>query len=209
MIRRKVIPRLRVRGARRAEYVDSASPADACNLAVEQPVFLPDGRSGRRRTGSGCRKSRSSHLDRSLHRERSVSSRRGYGRYGNRAYCGRWYRRHFGRIADAGGIADRAVKSARIRRPRRNAAHAGILGRRSPGSGQKTQDRKGQERRSADHPSAREDRNKLRAFHGSVILSRLAISTGTTWKAGPKFPRRAEVLAPCAANPLCARSVIC
>jgi hypothetical protein len=144
----------------------SASPADAWNLAVEQLVLFPDGRSGRRGTGSGCRKSRWSHLDGSLRRERSVGSRRrGYGRYGNRAYGRRRYRRHFGRIADAAGVGDRAVESARIPRSRRNAADAGILGRRSRRRGQKTKDRNGQQCRSAGHPSAREDRNKLRAFH--------------------------------------------
>jgi hypothetical protein len=169
----------------------SASPADAWNLAVEQLVLLPDGRSGRRGTGSR-RKSRSSHLDGSLRRERSVSGRRGgYGGYGNRAYGRRRYRRHFGRIADAARIADRAVESSRIPRSRRNAAHAGILGRRSRRRSQKTQDRNGQQCRSAGHPSAREDRNKARVAHRSVILSRLVIihdTRGRTRKAAPKFP---------------------
>ena len=157
---------------------DSASPADAWNLAVEQLVLLPDGRSGCRRTGSR-RKSRSSHLDGSLRRERSVSGRRrGYGGYGNRAYGRRRYRRHFGRIADAAGIADRAVESSRIPRSRRNAAHAGILGRRSRRHSQKTQERNGKQHRSAGHPSASEDRNKARVAHQSVILSRLVIILG-------------------------------
>jgi hypothetical protein len=52
----------------------SASPADACDLVVEQPVVLPDRRSGSRAARSGCCKPRTSHPDRSLHRERSVSS---------------------------------------------------------------------------------------------------------------------------------------
>ena len=167
----------------------SAASADARNLAVEQLVLLPDGRSGRRGTGSGCRKSRSSHLDGSLHRERSVCSRRrGYGRYGNRAYRRRRYRRHSGRIADAAGIADRAVESSGIRRSRRNAAYAGILGRRSRRRGQKTQHRNGQQCRSAGHPSAREDRNKLRAFHQPAILSRLVIVHGEELENGAEVP---------------------
>jgi hypothetical protein len=58
-------------------FADSASPADAWNPVAEQPVFFPNGRSGRRATGSGCRKSRSSDLYRSLHRRRAVSHRRG------------------------------------------------------------------------------------------------------------------------------------
>ena len=157
---------------------ESASPADTWNLAVEQLVMLPDCRSGRRGTGSR-RKSRSSHLDGSLRRERSVTSRgRGYGGYVHRAYGRRRYRRHFGRIADAAGIADRAVESARIARSRRNAADAGILGRRSRRRCQKAQDRNRKQCRSAGHPSAREDRNKARVAHRSVILSRLVIIHG-------------------------------
>ena len=167
-------PRLRYpRLASQVPRWNSASPADAYSLAVEQPVLLPDGRSGRRARRSGCRKSRSSHLYRSLHRQRTVSTRRGYGGRRNGSYCWRRYRRHSGRIADAARIVDRAVQSSRIRRPRSNAAHAGILGRRSRRRSQKTQHRNGEECHSADHPSAREDRNKLRAPHGSVIPCRL------------------------------------
>jgi hypothetical protein len=72
-------------------------------------------------------------------------------------------RRHFDRIADAARIVDRAVESARIRRPRKNAAHAGILGRRYSGSGEKTQDRNARECHSAGHPSAR-SKQAARAF---------------------------------------------
>ena len=148
--------------------------------------MLPDGSSGRRGTGSGCRKSRWSHLDGSLRRERSVGSRgRGYGGYGNRAYGRRRYRRHSGRIADAAGVGDRAVESARIPRSRRNAAYAGILGRRSRRRGQKTQDRNGQQCRSAGHPSAREDRNKLRVAH---VGDPLPSCHRKNRKAKPKFP---------------------
>jgi hypothetical protein len=168
---------------------NSASPADAWNLPARQPALRPDGRS-RRATIAGCRKSRASHLYRSLHREGSVSSRRGHGRYGHGAYGGRRYRWHFSRIPDAARIVDRAVESARIRRSGRNAAHAGILGRRSCGSGHKTQDRNAHECRSGDWPSAREDRNKLRALHQPVLL-RTSDPRGRTWKQQPKFQWRA------------------
>ncbi len=147
----------------------SASPADAGNPAAEQPVPLPDRRPGRRATISGFRKSRSSDFYRALQRRRAVSHGRGGGGRHHRSDGRRRGRRHSGRVADAAGIVDRAVEPARIRRPRRNAAHASILSRRSRGSGQKRKDRNGERCRSANYPSARENRNKRRAFHGYLI----------------------------------------
>ncbi len=151
---------------------NSASPADAWNPAAEQPVLLPDGRPGRRAAQSGCRKSRPPDLYCSLHRRRAVGRR---GRNGGRHHRSDGRRRdrgHPGRVADAAGIVDRAIEPARIRRPRRNPADAGVLGRRSSGRGENRKDRNGEQCRSADHPSAREDRNWLRAPHQSVIPCR-------------------------------------
>jgi hypothetical protein len=109
----------------------------------------------------------------SSHRDRSVSrGRRGEVGRRHRRDGRRRDRRHSRRVADAAGIVDRAVQSARIRRPRRNAADAGILGRRCRGSGQNTQHRNAREC-SAGDPSARENRNWLRAPHQSVIHCRL------------------------------------
>ena len=68
--------------------VESASPADAWNPVAEQPVFFPDGRSGRWAMQSRRRKSRSSDLHRPLHRQRAIS-----GRWG----CGGWHHRRDGR----------------------------------------------------------------------------------------------------------------
>jgi len=45
-----------------------------------------------------------------------------------------------------------------------NAAHAGILGRRCSGSGQKTQDRNAHQCRSADHPSREKSKQAARVF---------------------------------------------
>jgi hypothetical protein len=178
--------------ASRVPRWNSASPADARNLAVDHLAVdrlgsLPDGRFVRA-AGSRCRNSRSSYLDRSLHRQRPEGGRRGHRGRHNRAYGRRRYRRHPRRIADAARIVDRAVESARIRRPRRNAAHAGILGRYSRRRRQKTQHRNGQQRRSAGHPSAREHRNRLRVVHGSVILSRLVISIGKNFEGHVEVP---------------------
>jgi hypothetical protein len=166
---------------------NSASPADAWYAAVEPLALLPDGRSGRRTTPSGCRKSRPSDFYRSLHRRHAVASRRGYDGRHNRRYCRRRYRRYSGRVADAAGIVDRAVQSARVRGPRRNAADAGILGRQSAGGGQKTHDRNGQKRHSSCHPFA--CRNKLHAPHGSVIPYPAFpfLYPGRTGKDEPKF----------------------
>jgi hypothetical protein len=162
----------------------SASPADAWNPVAEQSVPLPDGRPRRRATQSRCRKSRSPDLHRPLHRQRAVSDRwGGRGRH-HRSDGRRRDRRHLGRVADAAGIVDRAVEPARIRRPRRNAADAGILGRRSSGSGEKRKDRNGEQCRSAGHPYQRQDRNWVRAPHESVIPCRLVhlATAGRTWK---------------------------
>ena len=163
---------------------NSASPADAWNPAVEQLVPLPDGRARRRATQSRCRKSRSSDLYRPLHRQRAVSNRWGGGGRHHRSDGWRRDRRHPGRVADAAGIVDRAVEPARIRRPRRNAADAGILGRRSSGSGEKRKDRSAEQCGSRRRPSAREDRNWLRAPHELVIPCRLVhlATAGRTWK---------------------------
>jgi len=167
----------------------SASPADACNLAVEQPVVLPDSRSLRGATMFGCHNSRSSRLHRSLHRRRPGHNRCGGGGWRNRPDGRRRYRGHPGRVANAAGIVDRAVESARIRRPRRNAAYPGVLGRRSSGSCQNIQDRDAQQCHSADRRSATEDRNKLRAPHGSVIPCRRVHSIhGNNLEAGAKVP---------------------
>ena len=169
-------------------FAESASPADAWNPVAEQPVPLPDGRSGRRATGYGCRKSRSSDLYRTLHRQRAVSDRWGDGRWHHRSYCRRRYRGHPGCVADAAGIVDRAVEPARIRRPRRNAADAGILGRRSCGSGQERKDRNAHQCRSAGHPYQREDRNWLRAPHESVIRCPPVPVHGNNWDAPAQVP---------------------
>ena len=160
---------------RSSPTIESASPADAYDLAVEQPVSLPDRRSRRRAMQSGCRKSRSSDLYRSLHRQRAVASRRGCGGRHHRSDGWRRYRWHSGGVTDAAGIVDRAVEPARIRRPRRNAADAGILGRRSSGRGQKTKDRNGEQCRSAGHPFARKDRNWLRVAHRSRSCADLSL----------------------------------
>jgi hypothetical protein len=167
----------------------SASPADVWDTAVEPLALLPDGRSGRRAMQSGCGKSRPSDLYRALQRRHAVASRRGYDGRHNRRYCRRRYRRHSGRVADAAGIVDRAVQSARIRGPRRNAADAGILGRRSSGSGQKTNDRNGQERHSSCLPSA--SRNKLHAPHESVIPCPdfPFLYPGRNWEGRAQVPR--------------------
>jgi hypothetical protein len=151
----------------------SASPADAWNPIAEQPVFFPDGRPRRRAAQSRCCKSRSSDLYRPLHRRRTISNRWGGGRRHHRSDGRRRDRRHPGRVTDAAGIVDRAVEPARIRRPRRNAADAGVLGRRCSGCGEKDQDRDGEQCRSAGHPYQGEDRNWLRAPHESVIPCRL------------------------------------
>jgi hypothetical protein len=121
-----------------AGWKDSASLADADGLAVEPPDLLALVRAGCGGTKSGCRKSRSSDLYRPLHRQRRVSGGRGYDGRPGWSYCRRRQRGNFGRIADAARIVDRAVESAHIARSRRNAAHAGILGRRCSGRGQKT-----------------------------------------------------------------------
>ena len=136
----------------------STSPADAWNPA-EQPVILPDRRSGHRAaTRSGFHKSCAFHPDRALHRECARSHRRGCAWHRNGTYGRRRDRRHSCRVADAAGIVDRAVASARIRRPRRNAADAGILGRRCCGSGQNAKHRNARQCRSADRPSQGGDR---------------------------------------------------
>jgi hypothetical protein len=167
---------------------DSASPADAWNPVAEQSVTLPDGCLGRA-AGSGCDKSRSFDLYRSLHRERSVGGNwSGNGGRRNRSDCRRRYRRHLRRIADAAGIIDRAVESARIRWPRRNTAHAGILRRRPPGRRQKSQDRDAHKCRSGGHRCAREDRNKPRVFHGSVVPCEF-VHCGRNSKQDLKFQR--------------------
>src|ERR1700730_8438889 len=143
----------------------SASPADARKLVVAQPASLPDGRAGRRATGSGCRKSRSLYPHGPLHRDR---------------------------IADAARIVDRAVEPPRIGRSRRNTADAGILGRRSRSRRQKTEDCNGQARGSACPAAAREHRDRLRVAH-SVILSRLVISEGKNLEGGAEVPMAVSV----------------
>jgi hypothetical protein len=167
----------------RKPVANSASPADARYTAVGPLALLPDGCPRRRATQSGCGKSRPFDLYRSLHRRHAVASRRGYDGRHNRRYRRRRYRRHSGRIADAAGIVDRAVQSARVRGPRRNAADAGILGRRSSGDGEKTRDR--HERHSSCHPSAY--RNKLHAPHGPVIP--YPVISGKNWQARAQVPR--------------------
>jgi hypothetical protein len=163
---------------------NSASPADAWNPVAEQPVPLPDGRPRHRAAQSRCRKSCSSDLHRPLHRRRAVGNRREYGGRHHRRDRWRRDRRHSGRVADAAGIVDRAVEPARIRRPRRNPANAGILGRRCCGSGQDREDRNARQCRAAGHPYQGEERNWLRAPHQSVIPCRLVhlATAGRTWK---------------------------
>ena len=178
-----------------ADARNSASPADADNSVIDPLVLFAHMRTDCRTMRFLRRKSRSlrlyrwSNVDRPIgisRRVRSVTGGRRQSRRRNRRDRRLRQRGNPGRVADAAGIADRVVEPVDVARPRRNAADAGVLRRRSGGRCQQTH-RNAHDDRSAAHPSASENRNGQRAAHSRVIL--FASSRGKeTGKPELKFP---------------------